>query len=764
MYCVPRSISGNPLPKDTPPRVRQLLKRCLDRDVRNRLRDIGEARVALEGAGVEEDRPTDAPPQSRPRRSPWIVAAALLAAGLLVAAAGWYRATRPVAEMPPWTLTRLTSDPGLSGSAALSPDGKLVAYSLPIAASMARRTSTSSRLPGASRFVWTSGMARATRRARFFAPDGTRLVFRSSFARNGGGIYEDSGVWRRCPPRGARWVQSQIFAGRLAGGLLGGRAGRVRDGARKRHGVEWFRSRAANRRRWDRTSRPPTIRSGRRMESVCCWSDIHRRRRGDASGLDWWHCGPGWGRSDKDRRVAGCAAPPRECLEGPLSQRLLKLSSRPGWLVDRQRHVIFSQSNGDTSNLWEIGISPRTGKVTGVPTSLTAGAGNEVAPACTSVGALAFTNVETRTDIWSLPFDMDQGKASGTLERFTQGAGVSGLSLVSARWAQRRFFFQSIRGWQHLEAGSGHWERIPESVARSGFRQRFAVSNASGDRIAFSEYEGDKRMVYLSAPGGTPEKLLRGLSCERQNWSPRQRRLCLIFGGNPYQVNVLDIATHRQTLLLKHPEWSVLYGHFSPDNRWVSFTVRTASNRGRIAIAPVDGPKPVPESAWITIAEEGQEDWANWSPDGKTLYFTSARDGHYCLWGQRIDAASHQPMGDAFAVQHLHGRLSYQQGGWSARAAAESAWVIGTDGWKHSGFMTRSPRAIGVRTGFTSSMSSSGISAAIRLFQRPSAEEDHQTRGRQYSGEPVHQEQASYAEEPVTLPVGPGHIDNGRVG
>src|SRR6266540_7008469 len=38
------------LPAATPPTVRRLLVRCLERNPRQRLRDIGEARVALEGA------------------------------------------------------------------------------------------------------------------------------------------------------------------------------------------------------------------------------------------------------------------------------------------------------------------------------------------------------------------------------------------------------------------------------------------------------------------------------------------------------------------------------------------------------------------------------------------------------------------------------------------------------------------------------------------------------------------------------------------
>ena len=167
-------------------------------------------------------------------------------------------------------------------------------------------------------------------------------------------------------------------------------------------------------------------------------------------------------------------------------------------------------------------------------------------------------------------------------------------------------------------------------MASSSYVQRYPVGNRSGSRLAFSVFEKDKRVVYVSAPGGTPEKL-----CERcmrvTDWS-RDEKTVLVFGGNPYEINVLDLASHQQTPLVKHPKYPVLYARFSPDNRWISFTARIEPDRGRIFIAPSDGPKPVPESAWIAIADGGPEDWANWSPDGKTLYFTSARDGHNCLW------------------------------------------------------------------------------------------------------------------------------------
>jgi len=38
------------LPLSTPPHIRQVISRCLEKDPRRRVRDIGEARLALESA------------------------------------------------------------------------------------------------------------------------------------------------------------------------------------------------------------------------------------------------------------------------------------------------------------------------------------------------------------------------------------------------------------------------------------------------------------------------------------------------------------------------------------------------------------------------------------------------------------------------------------------------------------------------------------------------------------------------------------------
>ncbi len=55
-----QDVDWTALPASTPASVRRLIARCLDRDVRRRLRDIGEARIVLEdpAASAEEDAGT----------------------------------------------------------------------------------------------------------------------------------------------------------------------------------------------------------------------------------------------------------------------------------------------------------------------------------------------------------------------------------------------------------------------------------------------------------------------------------------------------------------------------------------------------------------------------------------------------------------------------------------------------------------------------------------------------------------------------------
>jgi hypothetical protein len=108
-----------------------------------------------------------------------------------------------------------------------------------------------------------------------------------------------------------------------------------------------------------------------------------------------------------------------------------------------------------------------------------------------------------------------------------------------------------------------------------------------------------------------------------------------------------------------------MYGRFSPDDQWVSFTKRLDEGHGAIVVAPVSPNKASPESDWIVVASVSGDDWANWSADAQTLYYSSSRDGYACLWAQTLHPITKRPIGQPFAVRHFHGRASFDHGGWS---------------------------------------------------------------------------------------------------
>jgi eukaryotic-like serine/threonine-protein kinase len=110
------------LPPSTPPRLRDLIARCLVKDPRARLRDIGEARLALADASASAPAGVSTAAPSRASLLPWGFAGAMLLAALAFATL-WWRAAQP--PEPSSLNASIEGPPGtiLGGAFALSPDG-----------------------------------------------------------------------------------------------------------------------------------------------------------------------------------------------------------------------------------------------------------------------------------------------------------------------------------------------------------------------------------------------------------------------------------------------------------------------------------------------------------------------------------------------------------------------------------------------------------------------------------------------------------------
>jgi serine/threonine-protein kinase len=161
-----------------PVRVRKLLRRCLEKDPKKRLRDIGDAWDLLE----EEKAPIEPAAIIATSRPPlvgagWVTAVvfAIIAAGL-----GWmlWRAMRPV-EHP---LVRLDVDLGsdvslpapnlVTSSVVLSPDGTRLAYAATASGGQSRLFTRRLDQPKATELPGTEGAG-----GPFFSPDGLWIGF-----------------------------------------------------------------------------------------------------------------------------------------------------------------------------------------------------------------------------------------------------------------------------------------------------------------------------------------------------------------------------------------------------------------------------------------------------------------------------------------------------------------------------------------------------------------------------------------------------------
>ena len=138
-------IKGDPdwsaLPADTPPFVKRLLRRCLNKDRKARLADIADARFDLEDSNalVNSSARNDVVPSSRPRLRTWHVAAATLLSLAVGLGVGLIRrpSTSETEAAPMRVSIVLPADVIVGGGPtavsparilALSPDGRQLAF------------------------------------------------------------------------------------------------------------------------------------------------------------------------------------------------------------------------------------------------------------------------------------------------------------------------------------------------------------------------------------------------------------------------------------------------------------------------------------------------------------------------------------------------------------------------------------------------------------------------------------------------------------
>jgi len=170
--------------QNVPPGLDRIVRRCLEKAPEQRFQSAGDLAFALESLATDSAaRPASpgvAPSRLVRRRALLLASAAalLLFAGFLTGRLG-----RQPARAPTLLFERLTSEPGVERSPALSSDGENVAY----VKAVAGRTHVFVQRVGSDKPIDLSADSPDSDSEPTFSPDGSLIAFRSD--RDGGGLF-----------------------------------------------------------------------------------------------------------------------------------------------------------------------------------------------------------------------------------------------------------------------------------------------------------------------------------------------------------------------------------------------------------------------------------------------------------------------------------------------------------------------------------------------------------------------------------------------
>jgi serine/threonine protein kinase/Tol biopolymer transport system component len=126
-HVLERDVNWRALPPWTPVRLRDLMRRCLHKDVNRRLRDIGDARIELEEAWTPRDAEVTEQSARNTRSRRLLRMAALVTLIGTAVLATRYLIDRS-RSLPPPVFRQLTFRHGTIGGARLAADGQTVVY------------------------------------------------------------------------------------------------------------------------------------------------------------------------------------------------------------------------------------------------------------------------------------------------------------------------------------------------------------------------------------------------------------------------------------------------------------------------------------------------------------------------------------------------------------------------------------------------------------------------------------------------------------
>jgi len=195
-------------------------------------------------------------------------------------------------------------------------------------------------------------------------------------------------------------------------------------------------------------------------------------------------------------------------------------------------------------------------------------------------------------------------------------------------------------------------------------RNGLVLPSADGRRVAFlRSSEGKSDLVVREVSSGT-ERVISSECPVLLQWAADESFfLCSEQLRHPGLLYRIVLSTGVRTRLLATLRNALVHAQVSPDAQWLALIADGGQNgllSGNLISLKGD---PNDRSRWIKVTEEQFDLSLHWAPDGQSIYFWQIRDGHRCLWGQRLDPSTKRPVGLPFAVLHRHTFQDYPVNG-----------------------------------------------------------------------------------------------------
>ena len=577
--------------QDAPPAVAELVRRCVAKSPDDRPQHATELLRALDAA--------------TPRRL-----GRGLRNGLLVGFALAVAARVTAVLIRPGTLTagrtvQITATPDLEVDAAISPDGRFVAY----AGGPSNLLRIYVRSLANGRSVMVTPDSGPSQRWPRWLPDGSRLLFSARGAvfdvpALGGAarrLFETDSAFLRANPTATLSPDGTTIAYGDTLGIelrpMGGGPPRLLVPGNELHSPAWSPD-------------------GRRLAYVAGNSQYVNIIGNTAPSAIW--------------TVSLDGGPPVRVTGDKY------LDTSPVWTPDARGLLYVSNADGER-DVYHVALRAN-GTLIGNPTRVTTG----LAPYTISLSAdgtqLVYSVLRLRSNIWQAPISSssmtrpDQATQVTRENQRVEGIDLShdGKSILydANRFGNADIFRLSLAGGDPVQLTTD---------SADDFEPVWSPDDRS---IAFySSRTGDRDLYVMDADGRTVEHVTSLSTAERfPTWSPDGRRLAFAStAGGPREDLYATTRTGpgQWSTPVRLTAFGAAFPRWSPDGRWIA-----AISRGGLILVAGDsaGPPvtlvPAPPNAAIVFA--------NWGPDPRTVYYQSIdfSTGHWAIWSIPVTGGS----------------------------------------------------------------------------------------------------------------------------